>query len=39
MRKKKNPEQKCGMKEWKIAPNLKSLIERFSNKMAHHFFC
>ena len=30
--------KKCGMKECKFTPNLKSLIESFSSKITHLFF-
>ena len=37
MRKKRMQNTKCGMKECKFTQNLKSLVARFSSKMAHHF--
>ena len=37
MRKKRIRNKKCGMKEYKFTLNLKSLIARFSSKMAHNF--
>ena len=37
MREKRIQNKKCEMKECKFTPNLKSLIVRFSSKMAHYF--
>ena len=30
--------KKCGMEECEFTPNLKTLIARFSGKMAHHIW-
>ena len=38
MQKKRMQEKKCGIKEYKFASNLKSLIARFARKVIPHLY-